>query len=103
MGTLGKMANGAMPFDADRAQEARAALLAYTTQIPKAFETPAQDPKSEALVTIWTSFPDFLERTSRMHSAFTALDASTQAGLQSGLAAAAGTCKSCHSSYRAKK
>jgi len=100
MGSLGKMANGAEPFDASRAAAAKAELARYAGQILNAFEKPATDPKSEALSTIWVSFPDFAQRAVNMNAAFLALDTSSLEALRAGLADAGGTCTSCHKSYR---
>lgn len=103
MGTLGEMANGAKPFDAAKATKAQQALASYATQMPARFETPATDPKSEALPTIWTSWPEFTGRASNMHKSFSALDASSRDALRAGLADAANTCRSCHQSFRMKQ
>lgn len=102
MGVLGKMANGAEPFDAARAHAAKEALRKQASEISPRFETPADDPKSEALLTIWTSWPEFTSRGSAMQAAFTTLNVEDLAALQAGLAGAGNTCRSCHQSFREK-
>ena len=103
MGTLGKMANGALPFDAGAATAAKTELARYAYQIPAKFENAASDPTSEALPIIWTQFEDFSKRASDMQNAFEALDTSSLDSMRAGLADAGGTCGACHKPYREKK
>lgn len=98
---LGDMAKGARAFDADAAQAAAAALAEEATKTPKFFEAAEDDPKSEAVPTIWTSFPDFTTRSSALVTA--AGDATSIASpeeLITAFQAIGATCSSCHKAYR---
>lgn len=100
MAVLGDMAKGQRAFDPAVAEQARRDLMRYALDMPNVFETPAQDPKSEALPVIWTSFPDFTQRALTMNVEFEALDVSSLETLRAGLPAAAVTCRACHQTFR---
>lgn len=103
MGTLGKMANGSLAFDASQAMQAQSDLAGYAADIPAKFESAASDAKSEALPVIWTDWDGFTKKADAMQLAFAALDASTLDTLRAGLGTAGGTCKDCHKGFREKK
>lgn len=102
--TLGDMASGKTAFDAAAATAAREGLIAAAAQIAPKFETQADDPKSEAVVEkLWANFADFTAKGEALGTAATALDPSTLASVQAGMGAIGGTCRDCHSTYRAKR
>jgi cytochrome c556 len=102
--TLGDMAGGRAPFDAAAAAAAKDALVAASADIPAKFETQADDPMSEVVVDkLWANFADFTAKGMALNAAATALDVSSVATLQAGMGAVGGTCRDCHSVYRAKR
>jgi len=98
--TLGEMASGKAVFDAAKAAEAKAALIAASADIPAKFEPQASDPASEALPAIWTSWDDFVAKAGALNTAATALDAASADSIKAGMAAVGGACKACHTAYR---
>ncbi len=102
MKTLGDMAKGKIPFDAQTAQAAANGVADQADLIPSLFEQPETDPKSEALPTIWASYPDFttkaLATATAARQAAGALDQPQQ--LATALSNIGATCKSCHAAYR---
>lgn len=101
--TLGLMARGTVPFDAASARTAANALTAEVSLIPQLFEAPEQDPKSEALPGIWTSWPDFtLKSKDAMQAAQAAQDVSNVEDLGIAIARIGKSCKSCHAVFRLK-
>ena len=54
MKTLGDMAKGKIPFDAEKATAAAAAMAHDGKKVPEKFRAHETDPKSEALPAIWT-------------------------------------------------
>lgn len=102
-GTLGGMAKGEMAFDADKAAEARAALIEHAANIPAVFEAQEMDPKSTALPAIWENWADFEMKAKAMGAAAEELDASELEWLQAGMGALGGSCQACHKEYRVKK
>lgn len=103
MAVLGDMAKGKTAFDAALAAQARSNLIAAADAVPALFEVPHDDPMTEALPAIWTSWPDFQANATAFSAAANALDPGSLAGLRAGLGAIGGTCKSCHETYRQKK
>lgn len=102
-GTIGGMVKGAIPFDADRAAQARAALIAYAQDIPAHFEAQETDPKSEAKPEIWTDWDGFLKAASDMEVAARGIDTTTPEGLAAGLRQLGASCSGCHQPYRISK
>jgi cytochrome c556 len=107
MGTIGKntkvlgdMAGEKVAFDAAAAQDAKAALMAASADIPAKFEPAATDPVSEAKPEIWTNWDDFMAKGNALNAAATALDASSLDSVKAGMGAIGGSCKDCHSTYR---
>ena len=98
--TLGGMAQGKTPFDAATAEEARAALAEKAAEVPDAFRSRAQDPRSEALDAIWNDFDDFTEKAQNLQVAAEELDPTTLDSLQAGMASVGRTCGACHQDYR---
>lgn len=100
---LGDMAGGKAAYDATAAEAAKVALAAAAAQIPAAFETNVDDPVSEARPEIWMNMEGFVEKGKALETAAGAIDVSSVEGLQAGMGAIAGSCKSCHGDFRAKK
>ena len=98
--TLGGMAQGKTPFDAATAEEARAALAKKAAEVPAAFRSRAQDPKSKALDAIWNDFDDFTEKAQNLQVAAEELDPATLDSLKAGMASTGRTCGACHQDYR---
>ncbi len=100
---LGDMAGGKAPFDAAAAEAAKTALAAASTKIPTVFETEADDPVSEARPDIWMNMEGFVEKAKGLETAAGAMDVSSLESVQAGMGTLAGSCKACHSDFRAKK
>ena len=100
---LGDMAGGKAPFDATAASAAKVALAAAAAQIPAAFEVEADDPVSEARPDIWMNMEGFAEKAKGLETAAGAIDVSSLESVQAGMGAIGGSCKACHSDFRAKK
>lgn len=97
---LGGMVRGKTEFDAATAQLAKDSLIEIASALPSEFETPAQDPKSEALDVIWSQFDDFTAKADAMKTAAEALDVSSAQSIGAGIGALGGTCRACHKAYR---
>lgn len=100
---LGDMAGGKAPFDATAADAAKVALAAAAAQIPAAFEVEADDPVSEARPDIWMNMEGFAEKAKGLETAAGAIDVSSLESVQAGMGAIGGSCKACHTDFRAKK
>jgi cytochrome c556 len=100
---LGDMAGGKSTFDASAAAAAKAALIAAAVATPAAFEMEADDPVSEARPDIWMNMEGFVEKAKGLETAAGAIDVSSVEGIQAGMGAIGGSCKACHSDFRAKK
>ncbi len=66
---LGSMYKGQTAFDAAAARAAAGAIAQQAARIPTLFAAPEDDPKSEALPAIWTSFDDFTEKAQKLSAA----------------------------------
>lgn len=102
MKVIGKMAKGEAPFDAAAANAALTEVAAQAAQVPSMFETPATDPKSEALPVIWEQFDDFTKLAVSMEQTAEKLAGTVQtdADLGAVMGQMGATCKACHSTYR---
>jgi cytochrome c556 len=100
---LGDMAGGKTTYDASAAEAAKAALIAAAIATPAAFEVEADDPVSEARPDIWMNMEGFVEKAKGLENAAGAIDVSSVASIQAGMGAIAGSCKSCHTDFRAEK
>lgn len=98
--TLGKMADGSLPFDAATAATARQTLLDAPGHITEAFGPLAVDASSKAKGAIWSNWDDFLTRSKAVGTAATALDTTSAETISAGIDAVLATCKNCHSDYR---
>lgn len=99
---MGQMVKGETPYDEARVRAALEYIAKGGPETIAAFETPADDPKSEALPAIWETFADFTEEAQAMEiAARAALDSAIAPKTLPGiLKQVAGTCRSCHDSYR---
>lgn len=102
MKTLGKMANGAIAFDAKEAERAVDTLNTEAARITVLFEAREGDPKSEALPAIWDNFADFSVKAAAMQDAVRAAQGQikSQADLAPALQPIGQSCKGCHTLYR---
>jgi cytochrome c556 len=100
---LGDMAGGKAEFDATKAAEAKAALVAASAGIGAKFEPQATDPVSEAKPEIWMNWEDYLKKASALNVAASALDTASVTTVGAGMAGLAGACKDCHTLYRVQK
>ncbi|WP_323784311.1 cytochrome c [Thalassovita sp.] len=97
---IGGMAKGKLEFNPDQAAAAKAVLNKSAVQITDAFETPATDPKSEALPVIWENWDDFSTKANALAQAASGIDTGTLEGVQAGLQALGASCGGCHKLYR---
>ncbi len=101
-GILGNMAGGKDPYDAAKAEAAKAALIEAAAKIETAFaEQGAADPASEAKPEIWANWDDFLVKAKALGDAAAAVDVSSVETIGAGMGAIGGSCKDCHTTYRA--
>jgi cytochrome c556 len=106
-GRLGAMANGKVPFDAKAAAD-NAAVVASMAKLPWAAFGPGTD-KGEASKSkpeVWSEQAKFKEGADKLMAESAKLDAAAKTGnldaLKTAFTATAGTCKSCHDSFRNK-
>ncbi|WP_283177050.1 cytochrome c [Gemmobacter sp. 24YEA27] len=98
---LGEMASGKAPYDAAAADAAKTVLIAAAGRIDTVFATAgAEDPVSEALPAIWTSWEDFTTKSAGFGQAAGALDTSSAETIKTGMASIGASCKACHSVFR---
>lgn len=97
---LGGMAGGKMEFDAAKAAAAADEIEAAAARVAAVFEAQETDPVSEAKPGIWTNWDDFITKADALTQAAAAMDTSSLEGVQAGMGAIGGSCKSCHSDYR---
>jgi cytochrome c556 len=103
-GILGNMAGGKEPFDAAKAEVAKAALIDAASKIEATFmEQGAADPVSEAKPEIWANWDDFLTKAKALGDAAGAVDVASAETIGAGVGAIGGACKDCHTTYRAMK
>ena len=102
MKTMGEMAKGARPFDADAARAAATRIAGYAAETPALFMAQEDDPKSEARAAIWDDFADFTAKASDMEQTATQYAGSieTLQDVQTALSALGKTCTACHKPYR---
>jgi cytochrome c556 len=100
-GILGNMAGGKEPFDAAKAEGAKAALIDAAAKIEATFmDQGAADPASEAKPEIWANWDDFLAKAKALGDAAGAVDVASAETIGAGMGAIGGACKDCHTSYR---
>lgn len=101
MGVLGGMAKGETAFDAAAAEAAKQSLIANAAGIEAAFKNNASDPENRSKPEVWASWDEFLEDAGKLGEAAAALDTSSLDGVKAGLGAIGGTCKDCHTEFKA--
>jgi cytochrome c556 len=100
-GILGNMASGKEPFDAAKAEGAKAALTDAAAKIEATFmEQGGADPVSEAKPEIWANWEDFLVKAKALGDAAGAVDVASVETIGAGMGAIGGACKDCHTTYR---
>ena len=98
--TLGRIAKGEAAFDPETVAASLDDIKDHAAAIPGLFETPAQDPKSEARGVIWTNWDDFVERSDALVAAAATARVGGPDDLRAALDRIGGACKSCHENYR---
>jgi cytochrome c556 len=101
MKTLGSMASAKIPFDANAAQAAKQVLIANAAGVLQVFKNQASDPAGHASNAIWSAWDDFKSKAEDLGTAAEALDTASVEGVAAGLGAIGGTCKACHTAYKA--
>ena len=101
--TLGQMAKGVTPYDAEAANAALVALRSETDRISELFAPQASDPKSEAKSNIWTDTAGFTQRTTEMTAVLDATLTSSPADIAASMRAIGAACSACHEDYRIEK
>jgi cytochrome c556 len=101
MKVLGEMAGGKVAFDAAAAEAAKKTLIDNSAGIEAAWKNNATDPASHSKPEIWTAWDDFVAKGADLGKAAEALDTSSVETLGAGLGAIGGTCKACHTAYKA--
>ncbi len=100
-GILGNMAGGKEPYDAAKAEGAKAALIDASTKIEATFmEQGGADAASEAKPEIWANWDDFLVKAKALGTAAGAVDVASAESIGAGMGAIGGACKDCHTTYR---
>ncbi|NHB77906.1 c-type cytochrome [Rhodobacter calidifons] len=103
-GILGNMASGKDPYDATKAEAAKAALIEAAARIEEIFaEQGGADPASEAKAEIWANWDEFLVKAKAMGDAAGAMDIASAETIGAGMGALGGACKDCHSEFRVMK
>jgi len=105
-GRLGAMVNGKVPFDAKVAAE-NADIVAAMSKLPwAAFGEGTDGGDTKAKAEIWKESAKFKESSDKLVSEATKLAAAVKTGnpdaLKTAFSATAGTCKSCHDTFRDK-
>ncbi|WP_238368066.1 c-type cytochrome [Mesobacterium pallidum] len=107
LGTLGAMARGNAPYDAEAATAAATNLQALTGLNASALWPAGSDSESvdgtRALPALWQNFPDVIEKAQATKAAADAMvtAAGTDlAALQGAMGALGGACGDCHKAYR---
>jgi len=99
--TLGGMASAKIAFDAAAAEAAKQVLVANAAGTLVVFKNQASDPASHASNSIWTAWDDFSAKAGDLGKAAEALDTTSADSIAAGLGAIGGTCKACHTAYKA--
>ncbi len=103
-GILGNMASGKEPFDAAKAEGAKAALIEAAAKIEETFaEQGGADPATEAKPEIWANWDDFLVKAKAFGDAAGAVDVASVETIGAGMGGIGGSCRDCHSTYRVMK
>ncbi|MBT8409006.1 MAG: cytochrome c [Alphaproteobacteria bacterium] len=96
-----QMSRGVVPYDADQMKAAAAGIEASTAETIAKFEIRAEDPKSEALPSIWEDWQRFETLSLEMGQAAAGIsDATSPAELALAAKALGETCAACHKAFR---
>ena len=98
--TLGLMARGQTSFDADAAAIALTRIEAMSRRIPSLFETPADDPTSEARDLIWTDWDGYRAEADALTRIAATAEVTNMDSLRQAVQTLGASCKSCHGTYR---
>lgn len=104
-GRIGAMASGRAPFDG-AAAAANAEVVAFVSKLPYAgfVEGTSGTEKGQPKANVWTERAKFDAEAKKMQDAVAALATAAKANnldqLKAAFGNAAGTCKSCHDSFR---
>ncbi len=108
VGILGEMAKGSVPYDAAVAGAAAQSLVGVSMIDPGPLFPAGTDNATlqgtRALPSIWENLPDVIAKWQAFGDAAAAMQTAAATGpaeIGAALGTLAGTCKSCHSSYRA--
>ena len=99
-GQIGQMAKGAVAFDAQDAQAAKARLLKASQAVVDKFQANETDQLSQAAPAIWKNWDDFVAKSTAFEAAIEVLDVSDLAALRGGMRAIGGGCMACHKVYK---
>jgi len=102
MKLMGGMMKGQVEFDAAQAQMAVQTIQDMAAKTPALFKMPEMDPKSEATLSIWDNYHDFVLKAQTLEQAAGAVKASITSASDLGavMGALGKNCKSCHSNYK---
>lgn len=107
MGTLGGIAKGEKPYDAEAVKAALTTLAEVGKTFPDHFPAGSETGMdSEAAPAIWQNMDDFKAKSAKLTAAAEAQLAALpadQAGVGAAMQAIGGTCGDCHQTYRLKK
>ena len=110
MGVLGGMAKGKMAYDAAKASEAAAALLAAASSDQSGFWVEGTQQgfadTSRAKISVWDMADDFAAKERGLIDAATAMNAAageSLAALQGAIGGVGGACAACHKAHRGPK
>ena len=103
---LKAMATGKQAFDAAKAQQMIVRVQALSQMTPEFFPPGSDRGKTKAKPEVWTQAKDFAARHQQSNTDLALLAAAIKTGkpdvLKSAYLQAAGSCKDCHETYRAR-
>ncbi|QMU56958.1 MAG: cytochrome c [Boseongicola sp.] len=97
---LGQMMRGKTSFDVATARAAMDALILEAGETEALFKPRSDDPKSEALPTIWTEPDRFADQLDAMNAVLAGADVSTPDQLEQSLRRISASCSACHKEFR---
>lgn len=99
---LGDMAKGQATFDQAAARAAAASIAQHAAEAPGLFKAREDDPKSEALPTVWERFDDFTAKSLELETIAIGLSTSITSAddLRPALQKLGANCTACHEVYR---
>ncbi len=102
MKVIGEMVKGNAPIDVAAARNAAASISRYAAETPALFKAQEDDPKSEALPSIWVNFDDFTAKSADLQAVARTLSTSIseEGDLAPALETLGETCRACHKLYR---